>query len=178
VVYAPIATSPAPAQAVQFVNRDRGCLDIKGGKTADGSTLIQWPCNGAANQRWSYDAATGLVRSMQDPHFCLDNSGTYANGASVVIWTCNGNSNQRFTYDSTSGSLALRNAPNQVVDAARGSGAGGNVLTWSNWRGPTRRGTRCLSSRAERVAPEAWAPHWSPRPPAGPDLEARPSAVA
>ena len=137
VVYAPIVASPpAPAQAVQFVNRDSGmCLDIKGGNTADGTPLIQWPCNGAANQRWSYDAATGLVRSMQDPHFCLDNTGTYANGASVVIWTCNGNSNQRFTYDPRSGSLALRNDPNQVVDAARGSGAGGSVVTWSNWQG-------------------------------------------
>ncbi|MFF1615820.1 RICIN domain-containing protein, partial [Amycolatopsis sp. NPDC058278] len=29
------------------------CLDVKGHCTAHGTPFVIWPCNGAANQRWS-----------------------------------------------------------------------------------------------------------------------------
>jgi hypothetical protein len=137
VIYAPVvAEAPGAAKAIQFVNQASGqCLDIDQAKMADGTNVMQWPCNGGANQRWSYEPATGLVRSMQDPHFCLDNTGSYANGANVVIWTCNGNSNQRFVFDSATGALAMRHAPAQAVEALLGAGAGGNVQTWESWGG-------------------------------------------
>jgi hypothetical protein len=67
---------------------------------------------------------------MQDPHYCLDNSGHYANGANIIIWTCKGNSNQRFKFDPATSEIAMRNYPDQVVDASAFH-AGANALTWS-----------------------------------------------
>lgn len=136
VVYAPITGSvPPAAAAVQFINRRSGqCLDISQGNAANGTNVMQWPCNGGANQRWSYDETSGLIRSMQDPHYCLDNSGTYADGANIMIWSCNGNSNQRFKFDPATGKIALRNYPAQVIDAS-GTDAGANVITWGFWGG-------------------------------------------
>jgi hypothetical protein len=132
VVYAPITSIvPASATPLQIVNQQSGqCVDIDGAVTADGSNVIQWPCNGGANQSWSYDETSGLIRSMQDPHYCLDNSGSYADGANIMIWSCNGNANQRFEFDSATGKIAMRNYPVQVVDASAYL-AGANVQTWS-----------------------------------------------
>jgi hypothetical protein len=129
-VYAPVTrTVSAAATPMQIVSqRNAQCLDIDHAITADGSNVIQWPCNGASNQRWSYDNTSGLIRSMQDPHYCLDNSGNYDNGANIRIWTCNGNSNQRFTFDPTTGKIAMRNIPAQVIDASAAD-AGTNVFT-------------------------------------------------
>jgi hypothetical protein len=56
-------------------------MDVKGGTMADGTSVIQWSCNGGANQTWSYDDTTGMIHSMKDPHYCLDNGGTYGDGA-------------------------------------------------------------------------------------------------
>lgn len=136
VVYAPItATAVAAATPVRFVNRRSGqCLDIDHANMADGTNVMQWPCNDGANQRWSYDETSGLIRSMQDPHFCLDNSGSYADGANIAIWSCNGNSNQRFKFDPATGKIAMRNYPAQVIDAS-GTNAGANVVTWGFWGG-------------------------------------------
>ncbi|XUM21698.1 hypothetical protein ACRAVF_31260 [Bradyrhizobium oligotrophicum S58] len=39
------------------------------------------------HQTWSYDDTRGMIRSMQDPHYCLDNNGTYGGGAQLIIWT-------------------------------------------------------------------------------------------
>ncbi|WP_374119468.1 RICIN domain-containing protein [Streptomyces sp. RKAG290] len=30
------------------------CLDVKGGKTANGTELQLWTCNGTANQKWTW----------------------------------------------------------------------------------------------------------------------------
>jgi endonuclease/exonuclease/phosphatase family metal-dependent hydrolase len=139
-VYAPITPIvQAPATPMQIVNQHSGqCLDIDHAVTADGSNVIQGLCNGGANQRWSYDETSGLIRSMQDPHYCLDNSGSYADGANIILWSCNGNSNQRFKFDPATGKIAMRNYPAQVVDASA-SKAGANVQTWSFRGGSNQR---------------------------------------
>lgn len=136
VVYAPVIDSAPPTvEALQIVNKRSGqCLDIEHANMADGSNVIQWPCHGGANQRWSYDDTSGLIRSMQDPHYCLDNSGKYADGANLVIWSCNGNSNQRFKYEPSTGKIAMRSYPVEVVDAS-GTDAGANIMTWGFWNG-------------------------------------------
>jgi hypothetical protein len=140
VVYAPIpATAPPTVKPVQIVNLGSAqCLDIDHAITTDGSNVIQWHCNGEDNQRWSYDDTSGLIRSMQDPHYCLDNSGSYDNGANIIIWSCNGNSNQRFKFDPETGRIAMRNSPNQVIDASAPD-AGANVTTWDFWNGSNPR---------------------------------------
>jgi hypothetical protein len=140
VVYAPIMQSvPTAVTPMQIVNQDSGqCLDIEHAIAADGSNVIQWPCNGGGNQRWSYDDSSGLIRSMLDPHYCLDNSGSYHDGANIAIWNCNGNSNQRFKFDPVTGKISIRSYPALVVDAS-GSDAGDNIITWSFWGGSNQR---------------------------------------
>jgi hypothetical protein len=130
VVYAPVSTAAAPAPTPRrIINQASGlCVDVNQGKVADGTSVIQWTCNGGANQLWSYDDATGLIRSMDDPHFCLDNGGTYADGAGLKLWTCNGNNNQRFKVEPTTGAIVVRSFPTEVIDGA-GSTLGASLQT-------------------------------------------------
>ncbi|MGJ4909205.1 jacalin-like lectin [Bradyrhizobium sp. HKCCYLS2033] len=132
VVYAPVPTATAPArQPVRIVNRTSAlCMDASGGAMADGTAVIQWYCTGAANQTWSYDDASGMIRSMQDPHYCLDNNGSYGDGAQLVIWTCTGNNNQRFRYDAAAGTIAVRSYPVEVM-SQNGTSVGNQLLTTS-----------------------------------------------
>jgi len=118
VVYAPVVSNTgARAAATRLVNLQSGlCMDLNQSRAADGNAVLQASCNsGAASQTWNYDAATGLVRSMLDPHFCLDNGGGYADGAALVVAQCTGSANQRFSFDATSGRFTLRTAPDQAV---------------------------------------------------------------
>ncbi|MGD9163359.1 MAG: ricin-type beta-trefoil lectin domain protein [Chromatiales bacterium] len=132
VVYAPVTSIvPASATALRIVNQQSGhCLDIEDAVMADGGNVIQMTCNDSASQRWSYDEVSGLIRSMRDPHYCLDNSGSYADGANITISSCNGSSDQRFEFDLATGKIAMRNYPTQVVDISSDQ-SGANVQTWS-----------------------------------------------
>jgi len=136
VVYAPVVSNNSPAATAMriFNKKSLLCMDIDRANTANGSNVGQWTCNGGANQLWSYDATSGLIRSMQDPHYCLDNSGSFANGANIMLWSCTGNSNQRFTLDVPTGRISMRSYPDQVIDAA-GVTPGSDILTWQNWGG-------------------------------------------
>ena len=111
-------------------------MDAYQGVMADGTSVDEWTCNGGANQLWSYDDTTGLIRSMDDPHFCLDNGGTYADGATLMIWTCSGNSNQRFTLDA-SGTLGVRSYPVEVIDGGGGT-VGATLQTLTSSGGSTQ----------------------------------------
>jgi endonuclease/exonuclease/phosphatase family metal-dependent hydrolase len=131
VVYAPAASNTgAAAAATRVVNVKSGlCMDLNQARAADGSNVLQWTCNGGANQTWNYDATTGLVRSMLDPHYCLDNSGGYDNGADIVLWRCTGSANQRFNLDAASGRFTLRTYPDQAVDGY-GTNPGDDIKTF------------------------------------------------
>jgi hypothetical protein len=136
VVYAPaVSNAGVVVTATRIINKQSGlCMDIDHANTANGTNVMQWNCNGGQNQLWSYDTTSGLIRSTQDPHYCLDNSGSYGNGANIMLWTCTGNSNQRFTLEASTGRISMRNYPDQVIDAA-GANAGDNVQTWQYWGG-------------------------------------------
>jgi hypothetical protein len=120
------------------VNQASGlCMDIVNAEMASGTDVIQWTCSGADWQKWSYDAATGAIRSRNDPRYCLDNSNVFENGANIIIWACNGSNAQRFTAGSD-GYISVRAAPGQVVDGY-GTGLGADVGTWGNWGGANQR---------------------------------------
>jgi endonuclease/exonuclease/phosphatase family metal-dependent hydrolase len=141
VIYAPRSTGTAPAAPPYFsiVNRASGlCLDFWNVVMAPGTYVAQWPCNGGSWQKWNHDPTTGLIRSQQDPRFCLDNTGSFDDGANIVIWTCNGNAHQKFDVDVPAGVIRMRTHPTQVVDAV-GTAAGNDVITFSNWGGTNQR---------------------------------------
>lgn len=136
VVYALRGSAGAgPASYFQIVNHASGrCLDITGADAGNGKKVEAWDCSGASWQRWSYDARTGLIRSQQDPRYCLDNGGQFADGAKLSLWKCNGNANQRFTLSASEDAIRMRSFPAQVVDAY-GTANGADVGTWSFWGG-------------------------------------------
>ena len=70
------------------------CFDVTGGGTTDGTKVIQYPCSGGANQKWSYKSDKTL-RPDNAPDKCLDIwMADNNNGAGLVIATCHGKSNQ------------------------------------------------------------------------------------
>lgn len=138
VIYAPQNSAAATVSWSAVQNQASGlCLDINGGTMADGTNVLQWTCSGADWQQWHYDDSTGLVRSKNDPRFCLDNSNAFGNGANIQLHTCNGSAAQQFVLNAE-GVLAMRTLPSQVVDGY-GSTAGDNVGTWWNWGGANQR---------------------------------------
>lgn len=139
-VYTPVLSyTPGSAQYFQIVNQSSGlCMDIKNANMAPGTDVIQWACSGGDWQKWSYDATTGLIRSLHDPRYCLDNSGSYDDGANIAIWTCSGNANQRFTLDQVTGTISVRTNPVQVIDAV-GTADGNDVITYGDWGGLNQR---------------------------------------
>ncbi|MGD8912242.1 MAG: NPP1 family protein [Candidatus Thiodiazotropha sp.] len=127
-------------QYVQFINDASGlCLDIYNVNMTNGTNVMQWDCNGGNWQKWYLEEESGLIHSLQDPRFCLDNSSVFSNGANIMIWTCHGGDPQRFV-DNGDGSFGMALDPNLVLDAA-GTSPSDNVQTWWNWGGTNQRWT-------------------------------------
>jgi hypothetical protein len=72
-----------------------GCMDITGAKSANGTLIELWTCNGGANQQWQAQSGE-LVNPATGK--CLDDPGSNTtNGTQLVLWTCNGGANQHWT---------------------------------------------------------------------------------
>ncbi|BCY11438.1 ricin-type beta-trefoil lectin domain protein [Actinoplanes sp. L3-i22] len=93
---ATLTTPPVGGTVVLSNPQSTRCLDVSGGSTADGATVLTWDCHGGANQKWTRTSA-GELRGVGGK--CLDvyGNGT-ADGTRIVTWTCNGGANQRFTF--------------------------------------------------------------------------------
>jgi len=75
------------------------CLDLSGGKTANGTGIIQWGCSSTPNQTWMVTPSNGGYRISPtlDSRYCLDISGASRDaGAPAILWECNNGSNQLF----------------------------------------------------------------------------------
>src|SRR6266536_96357 len=88
----------AAITASQLVNPISGkCLDVTGNRSANGTQIEIWSCNGGTNQKWTLTSDNTIVGVQSGK--CLDiyNNGT-ANGSVVQLWTCKtpGNNNQRW----------------------------------------------------------------------------------
>ena len=85
----------------QLVAQHSGkCVDVNGNGTSDGTPILQWTCNGQANQKWEEVPANGgfTLRSKVSGK-CLDVSGiSYAQGAKMHLWNCHGGDNQIFNW--------------------------------------------------------------------------------
>jgi len=87
------ATPADAATGFPLPNYNSGdCLGILGG--ADDAPAVQWPCDGSANQTWSYgsqDGDTGYYQLVNGDGQCLGVlGGSTAEGAAVYGWTCLG----------------------------------------------------------------------------------------
>ena len=69
---------------------------MPGASRTNGTGLIIYTCNGAANQRWTRTAA-GELR-IYDNSTCMD-AGVSQQGTRVTINSCNGGSSQKWTLN-------------------------------------------------------------------------------
>ncbi|MFF6984268.1 RICIN domain-containing protein [Streptomyces sp. NPDC008343] len=85
-----------------FVARHSGkCVDVGENSSWDGSTILQYTCNGGLNQKWRLqDAGDGYVRVLaQHSGRCLEVGGSYTNdGAAVKQNGCTNGTNQQWQF--------------------------------------------------------------------------------
>jgi hypothetical protein len=72
------------------------CLDAYENQTTPGTPVIIWPCNGAANQKWTFNG-NGTISSQQSGLCLVMEMASTANGAKAILWTCHGGTNQQWT---------------------------------------------------------------------------------
>src|SRR5215208_3205872 len=118
-----LATAPAGAAVLQSTDvRGAGgaplCLDVAAGSTAPGTDIILHGCHGRANQDFTFDRASGEIRSALGD-LCVDvpRGGAWA-GNRLQLWGCNGSAAQKFTVDPRAQRLAFRASPGLCIDAA------------------------------------------------------------
>jgi hypothetical protein len=87
------------------------CLDVEGGKDANGTPVQVYTCNGSAAQQWElYGNGRELHLMNIDSQKCLDVSGAKAdNGTKIQIWTCNNSPAQTWEAN-VRATTALKNA--------------------------------------------------------------------
>lgn len=129
-----------------LVNRNSGkVLDVSGGSTANGASVIQYTSHGATNQQWSI-APEGeyykLVNVGSGKDLEVSNSST-ANGGAVDQWTDNGGANQQWNLvpvgnyyelvNRNSGDLLTVNGSSTANDASiiQGTDQYGTNQQWS-----------------------------------------------
>lgn len=72
------------------------CVDVPGRVQTNGTGLIIWTCNSAANQQWTQTAA-GELRIYNNAK-CMDANAS-EQGTRVTINTCNGGNSQKWTVN-------------------------------------------------------------------------------
>jgi hypothetical protein len=122
------------------------CLDVHAPDIGNNGGRVQaWACNGARQQRWTYDAAAHAVRAASG--LCLDVHAPEAatNGGRVQVWACNGQPQQQWTPGAN---RSLRNARGLCLDvhAADQASNGARVQVW-----------QCNGSRQQRFLSRAFA---------------------
>lgn len=98
------------------------CLDVEGGKTANGTKVQMWKCHGDVNQRWVQAARGGEIRGIGGK--CLTASGT-----AVVLSSCNNGQSQkwRLVY-SQGGQARIVGVGNKCLDVAQSGTANGTAV--------------------------------------------------
>ncbi len=131
------------AQAVlayrEFKNNKTGkCLDFPGILPSAGKAAILNSCAGKSWQRWAYDGAAKLVRSLQNPNMCLShgNAANAKNGGKVTIQACS--TSQDVQWNLVDG--VLRNVYNSnIVLDAFGDKDGAEAGQWAFHGGANQR---------------------------------------
>ena len=72
-----------------------GCMDVRGGGTANRTVIQLFECNGTGAQQWVW-RADGTVLNPRSGR-CLDaEGGSSSDGTRLIIWDCHGGVNQRW----------------------------------------------------------------------------------
>jgi hypothetical protein len=137
--------SSNPADATRVLSNANSSLvmDVSGGSTADGATVIQWGANGGANQKWALTRVGGNVYTLTNAGSgkCLEvPGGSTAQGTQLDQSACNGGAQQHWALDAagnwTSGSntsyVLVNQASGWVADVSdQSTAAGAHVIQWA-----------------------------------------------
>lgn len=98
-----------PSRYTQLRSADNieKCIDLWGGNTAEGTSIITYQCHHGRNMYWHHDSTSGFLRSKKDPNKCAT-ALSLDSGSLVELYTCDpSNELQKWvrTIDKT---LALR----------------------------------------------------------------------
>jgi Thaumatin family/Ricin-type beta-trefoil lectin domain len=115
------------------------CLDVSGARSADGTNIQSWTCNGTGAQAFRVewlDGAGGIVRLVNVPtNKCVDVAGAgTADGTNVQLWTCNGTGAQSFYVEDAGGGnnrFVNTHALKCLDVAGAGTADGTNVQLWT-----------------------------------------------
>jgi glucuronoarabinoxylan endo-1,4-beta-xylanase len=136
-------TDPAPGQ---FVDKGSGmCLGVPSGSTSP-ANLVQWNCNGSADQNWIRDPNDAIVSGGRTYYRWVDqisglclavSGGSTAVGANVIQWPCYVGADQHWAQvDLGSGySEMLNYGSNLCMGVASGSTSAGASIVQSTCNG-------------------------------------------
>jgi len=108
------------------------CVEVGGWSKSPGGAVIQWPCTGGANQKWTFRTDSRGYYEIRNVHsgLCMDVAGFGSNGARIIQWPCNGATNQRWHIQTFYEFRTFRAQHNfQVLDVPYNSGQWG-VQLW------------------------------------------------
>jgi hypothetical protein len=124
------------------------CLDVSSSSTADSANVLQWTCNGGANQSWQIrDLGTGYVQLVaRHSHKCLDVTGSStADGARAQQYTCGSGANQQWQFQDlgTGYFRVVARHSGKCLDVSSFSTAdGANILQWTCGTGTNQQWAR------------------------------------
>ncbi|RQO51223.1 hypothetical protein DBV14_17330 [Variovorax sp. KBW07] len=83
-------TDPTPTITRIRSNHSNLCVNVKGAGTTSGTTVVQWPCGNAGNERYTVTSLPGGYVQFKAEHsgLCLAQSGTATTNAAVVQLAC------------------------------------------------------------------------------------------
>lgn len=120
-----------PITSTTLIDKRAGlCMNVWGGNASNGADIKLHSCSGAANERFTYHADTGMFRSKLNENYCIDVSGgNFSNGGNIQLWSCSTtNNNQKF--DIIGDTIRPRINHNLAIDAY-GKNQGDNVGLWT-----------------------------------------------
>ena len=120
-------TNAMAATAGPITGLGAKCVDVSGARTANGTAIQLYTCNGTGAQNWTVGNSDDSIRALGK---CLDVSwGGTADGTLVQLYDCNGTGAQKWT----AGSGRLVNPQSgKCLDASGHNSANGTrLLIWS-----------------------------------------------
>jgi hypothetical protein len=112
------------------------CLAVPRADTENGTGLIQWTCNGGAEQKWHLTPVAGgngdryVVKNANSGRCLAMPGASVADGTQAIQWTCNGGKEQVWIHDSLD-RLRNLNSDKCLAIPASNPDIGTKVIQWT-----------------------------------------------
>jgi len=127
----------APTTSRLQARHSSKCMDVPGASTASGTGLVQWACNGGANQQWAADdLGNGYLRlKVAHSGMCADlASQSTSNSVAIVQAPCGAGNSQQWVKENTdSGYFRLKSRYSGLCIDVNGASTsdGATLIQWT-----------------------------------------------